>query len=61
MDFLLIRSKFYPDMFRHPQGAVSALYATQAVFCVMGVCGNNPHKPITQNTAWVGYKALTTP
>jgi hypothetical protein len=25
------------------------------------VMGHNPYKPMTQNTTWVAYRALTTP
>jgi hypothetical protein len=41
-DFLFIRSKFLPHVSTygcHPQGVMSARKVTQAMFCVMGVCG----------------------
>jgi hypothetical protein len=42
VDFLINRFQILPQCVSaygcHPQGTVSALYATQAVFCVMCMC-----------------------
>jgi hypothetical protein len=88
VDFLLICSKFYPDMLWHMIAILrgswvpyklpkrcSVLWACADYdsSCMASCCGivtfhnwphrtgHNPHMPITQNTAWVAYRALTTP
>jgi hypothetical protein len=81
VNVLLIRSKFLPRHVSaygcHPQRVVSTWWeATQAMFCVMGVCGLWPvpcsqlssttgytghwHTPVTQNIAWVALHQALT-
>jgi hypothetical protein len=65
VDFLLIISKFYPDMFQQMVAILRGSWVPYKLpkwHSVLWACADyDLHTPVTQNATWVAYKALTTP
>jgi hypothetical protein len=62
--FFINTFQILPDIFRHMVAILmwsGVPYKLPKLCSVLWACADNPHMPITQNTAWVAYRAHTTP